>query len=740
MFNNARPIPFAIKQKVQDELKRLTDMGVLQKLEYSDWAAPIVIVNKPNGKVRICGDFKALNRRIQVDQHPIPTLDSLLDKLKGGQFYSKIDLANAYMQLELDEEAKKLCVINTPFGLYQYQRMCFGVASSPAKFQRLMDTMTSGLPGVAVYLDDLIITGSTEAQHWENLERLIQKLSEYGLTVKLDKSIFFQNSVEYLGYIIDKSGKRPSKLSVESIKNLKRPENVSEVQAFLGKINYYRAFVKNLAEVASPLYELLKKNCDYKWTVNCENAFQKLKSDVINATNLSHFDSDKPLILATDASNKGIGAVLMQEHEGVETPLAHASKTLTDTQKRYSQIEREALAIVFGVKKFHQFLYGRKFRLITDHKPLVAIFSPNKQLPVLTAQRLQRYAIILMAYQYDIQYKPTKDHGNADGLSRLSTETDTQFDHFESRENAEIVCSIEEALDGLPITCERIQNETLKDSTLKSVLLYVGHNNWPKPSRLNGELMAFYHQKNSLCVENNVLLLQRQGCTRVVIPIVLRNQILNLLHEGHWGTTRMKQTARRYVWWPNVNSDVESLVRGCMICRENAKAPVAAFQSWPQASKPWERLHLDYAGPFLNKMWLICIDAFSKFPYVTMLNVGQTTSKHTIESLQQIFSIEGLPDTIVTDNGTQFVSSEFENFCVGLNIKHLTSPVFHPASNGEAERFVQTFKCSLDKNVKGGKSLIEALRFVLASYRCSPHPSLDWRTPAELLHGRQPKN
>ena len=170
------------------------------------------------------------------------------------------------------------------------------------------------------------------------------------------------------------------------------------------------------------------------------------------------------------------------------------------------------------------------------------------------------------------------------------------------------------------------------------------------------------------------------------------------------------------------------------------KHPLLSFNLGLNPKKPWEKIHLDFAGPFLGKMWLICVDAFSKYPYVTMLNIGQTTSKHTIDALQQIFSFEGLPDTIVSDNGVQFVSREFENFCVKLNIKHLTSPIFHPASNGEAERFVQTFKRSLSKNVEGGKSLIDSVRFVLATYRSSPHPSLDWRTPAELLHGRQPKS
>ena len=231
---------------------------------------------------------KALNRHIQIDQHPIPTLDILIDKLQGGQFYSKIDLADAYLQIELDDEAKKLCVINTPFGLFQYNRMCFGLASSPAQFQRLMDTLIAGLPGVAAYLDDLIITGSTEKEHWENIERLVERLSEYGLRVKLDKSVFFQNSVEYLGFIIDKDGKRPSKLSIEAVKQLKKPENVAEVQAFLGKINYYRSFFKNLAEIANPLYQLLKKHCVFDWTLQCENAIQVLKNEIVNATKLSH--------------------------------------------------------------------------------------------------------------------------------------------------------------------------------------------------------------------------------------------------------------------------------------------------------------------------------------------------------------------------------------------------------------------------------------------------------------------
>ena len=240
VFHKPRPLPFAIKQKVKDELDSLETGGVLKRVNFSACAAPIVVVNKPNGSIRICGDFKGLNRNIVVDQHPILTLDSLLEKLKGGKFYSKIDLADAYLQIELDDESKKLCVINTPLGLYQYNRMCFGITSSPAQFQRCMDSMIIDLTGIVAYLDDIIVTGKSEEEHWFNLIT--------ASAFKESKCEFFKTSVEYLGHVIDEKGKHPSNSAIEAVQLLKKPENVEEVQAFLGKINYYGRFIQNLSE------------------------------------------------------------------------------------------------------------------------------------------------------------------------------------------------------------------------------------------------------------------------------------------------------------------------------------------------------------------------------------------------------------------------------------------------------------------------------------------------------------
>ena len=738
-FSKPRPIPFAKQQATREELDRLVSEGVLKHVDFSEWAAPIVVVSKPSGKVRICGDFKQLNQRIAIDQHPLPRLDDLMEKLHGGQYFSKLDLADAYLQLELDEDSKKLCVINTPFGLYRYETMCFGVASSPAQFQRCMDSLTQKLPGVAAYLDDLIITGSTEKEHWENLNRLLSKLQEHGFRVRLDKCEFFRNSVEYLGHVIDKHGKRPADSAVAALKLLPVPQDEQQLKAFIGKITYYGRFISNMADKAAPLYHLLKDKEPFIWSNACQEAFEQLKSDIVNATHLSHYDQSKMLVLATDASSYGIGAVLSQQDVDGETPIAYASKTLNKAQKAYSQIEREALSIIYGVTKFRQFLYGRKFILVTDHEPLVSIFASNKNIPTLTAQRLQRWALTLMGFQYDIRYKRSSENGNADALSRLPLGPDPTFDSDDDLENQSLSHSIREEISSHPIDPAVVGKFTNNDPTLQAVIQCI-NNGWPANKPTDTDLGQFWVQRDSLTIHDNVLLLQRDAHYRVVIPKALQTATLDTLHSSHWGVVKIKQLARRYVWWSSINTDIENMTRSCDICKQHSSAPAQKYTEWPSTKSPWERLHLDFAGPFRGKMWLLCVDAHSKFPYVGMMEVGQTSSQQTVQVLRDIFSLEGLPNTIVTDNGPQFTSTIFEEFCRTHSIQHITSPAYHPPSNGEAERFVQTFKKAVEKNCVGGMHLKDSVRLALATYRMLPHPSLDWKTPSELLHGRQPRN
>lgn len=509
---------------------------------------------------------------------------------------------------------------------------------------------------------------------------------------------------------------------------------MQEVQAFLGKVNYYGKFLRNMAALCAPLNMLKRKGEVFHWDGEQEKAFQTLKAELVRFTELVHFRVDLPLILATDASAYGVGAVLLHRFaDGSEKPIAHASKTLNDAQRAYSQVEKEALSIVFGVHKFHQYLYGRQFELVTDHKPLVAIFHPSKKLPVMTAHRLQRWAIALMGYTFDIRYKATAQHGNADGLSRLPCGPDYEFDQEVDACNE--ISDLESQMQEFPVRVDKMARMSVEDATLKQVKWFMQHG-WPEKLKLGQDsLRPYFIRRHALAVYKDVIVWHSEY-PRVIVPDCIRDYVLRRLHEGHWGMVRMKQLARRYCWWPKMDEAIQKMVGECSICQSNAAEPAKSFVSWPKPTKPWQRLHVDFCGPFFDKMWFICVDAFSKFPYILQMN--STTTEATVEALESLFAMEGLPEVIVSDNGRQFVAEEFASFCRQRGIIHITSAPYHPASNGEAERFVRTFKSAVNKMVAGGRSIAMAVKAVLLSFRTTPNGS-DGKTPAERLHGRQPR-
>ena len=288
----------------------------------------------------------------------------------------------------------------------------------------------------------------------------MKSFKEYGLTIKTSKCHFFESSVEYLGKVISKDGIQASEKKIEAIQKVRAPTDCTQLKSFLGMVNHYSKFLKCLADLSAPLNNLLKKEVPWEWTEQHQTCFEKIKQALTTTTVLAHFDPDIPIGLACDASAVGIGAVIYHKYEnGTERPIAYASKTLSSSEKNYSQIEREALSIIFGVKKFHQHLYGHKFTLLTDHKPLLTIFNPRKGIPTVVASRLQRWAIILSAYTYDIQYKPTNEHGNADMLSRLPAGPDSTFDNTQSL-NAVVNMIQDEQLENLPILTIDIQEAT----------------------------------------------------------------------------------------------------------------------------------------------------------------------------------------------------------------------------------------------------------------------------------------
>ncbi|EFP03733.1 hypothetical protein CRE_01522 [Caenorhabditis remanei] len=373
-FKKSRPVPYGSEKPVEAELKRLENMGVIERISHSDWASPTVVVRKKDS-----------------------------GKLKG-KIFSQIDLKDAYLQIELDPEAQKLAVINTHLGLFKYKRMPFGLKPAPAIFQKVVDKLTNGLPGVASYLDDIIVSAETMHEHEHILKLLFARLEEYGLKVSLEKCAFAKSEIKFLGFIVNGNGRKPDPQKTEVIRGMESPKNQKQLASFLGAICFYSRFVPKLSDLRGPLDRLMKQDVDWKWTNIEQNAFDRLKNSVADATMLSHFKEDWKIVIAADASQYGIGGVLSHINpEGQEVPIAHFARSLTETEKRYSQIEKEGLALVYTVKKCHKFVFGRKFSLQTDHKPLLAIFGDNKDLPVHSQNRLVRWAITLLFVQ--LQHK-----------------------------------------------------------------------------------------------------------------------------------------------------------------------------------------------------------------------------------------------------------------------------------------------------------------------------------------------
>ncbi len=390
--------------------------------------------------------------------------------------------------------------------------------------------------------------------------------------------------VKYLGHVISKDGLQPTGEKVKAITEAPKPTNVSELKAFLGLVNYYGKFMQNLSTVLAPLYKLLRKKTPWRWRPEQEKAFNKAKAFLTSPKLLVHYDQQKELILSCDASPVGLGAMLAHRmDDGTERPIAYTSRTLTPVECRYAHIDKEALAIVFGVKRFHQYLYGRKFTIYSDHRPLMYLFGDKRPISATDAARVQRWALTLSGYQYTIVHRPGSRQGNADGLSRLPLPTTLK----EVPQPAETILLMER-LNASLVTSRQIQSWTGRDPTLAKVCKYVLQG-WPEASR-DKEMDPYFQRREELSTEAGCVL----WGARVVVPPQLRAQVVKENHEGHPGIGRIKNFARSYVWWPRMDADLDNMVRNCLICQRCRKQPPKVpMQPWDWPEKPWTRIHVD---------------------------------------------------------------------------------------------------------------------------------------------------
>ena len=730
VFQKDRPVPYSLVSQVEKEYDKLVEADILYPVSHSSWASPVVRVPKADGSIRVCGDYKALNDRIDDDLYKLPNVQDMFAMLSQDgstpDTFSVTDLASAFNQLFLDDESSELLTINTRKGLFRSKRLCFGVKTATAQFQRVMDAILSGIKGVMVRVDDILVaTSGGVSAHLEILKQVFSKLAKHNVRLSGPKCQFLKDKVKYMGHILSKQGISPVKSKLEAIQQAPRPADVSQLRSFLGMINYYSKFIPDFSSKLHPLYELLSNKTKWFWSESCEAAFLWAKEVLSSDQVLVHYDPSKPLVLSVDAGPHGIGAVLSHRlGDGSEKPIEYASRTLTMAERNYAQIEKEGLAIVFGIKRFNLYLYGRKFTLFTDHQPLTRIFGPKSGIPPLAAARLQRWAVLLSGYDYDIVYKRSADNANADFFSRFPVQT---RDEEDSDPDEHYVFAT--AVSCLPVIAVEIADLTKKDKVLVKVYEYTS-SGWPNHCP-DPEIKPYWNRREDLSLEDGCLLWGR----RVVIPLKLQGHLLDELHECHPGMCRMKVLARSFVWWPGIDQDIEDRVRFCEDCVNAQSTPKSVpLLFWPWATEPWQRIHVDFAE-VKGQQFFIIVDSHSK--WLEVFPMTTTTATATINVLRAVFARYGLPHEVVSDNGPQFVSEEYQTFLKMNRIKLTLVPPYHPASNGLAERHVRTFK-GMYKAYGNARSVQHRVADILFRYRNTPH-STTGKTPAELFLKREPR-
>uniref|UniRef100_A0A1Y1JV53 RNA-directed DNA polymerase n=1 Tax=Photinus pyralis TaxID=7054 RepID=A0A1Y1JV53_PHOPY len=471
-----RRVPDSLKEKLKTTLEELVQKGIIEKVEGpSEWVNNIVIIEKPNGKLRICLDPQQLNKNICLEQYPIPTIDEIGVKLKNKRVFSVVDMKDGFYQIPIDKESSNLCTFISPFGKFKFLRLPFGLSISPEVFQKINEKIFQNL-GIGIYFDDCIIAGRDEKEHDELMNKFIERAKQYNIKFNPDKLQYKVSKVKYLGQEFSHEGVKPDPDYIEAITCLSEPSNKKDLLKILGMVNYLSKFVPKLSELCGPLRKLIKNDVEFIWGNEQRETFNKLKLSIINIPTLKIFDSKEPIVVQTDASQYGMGGALLQGGK----PVAFCSRSLTETETRYAQIEKEYLAICYSLNKFHQFIYGKRITVNSDHKPLVAI--QEKDINKITS-RLQRMRLKTLKYNFKIEYLPGKQMFIADLLSRFYINKNTMDDP----EMLEVVHCVEMEL---PISRDRLEeiiNKTETDHTLKIVKQFC-ESGWPNhKSQFNNE-------------------------------------------------------------------------------------------------------------------------------------------------------------------------------------------------------------------------------------------------------------
>ncbi|UYV71992.1 hypothetical protein LAZ67_9001493, partial [Cordylochernes scorpioides] len=711
--------PYRVSAKERDIIKEQIDEMLTEGIirpSSSPWSFPVILVKKRDGKYRFCVDYRKLNNVTVKDVYPIPRIDEVMDTLQGSTHFSAIDLRSGYWQVEVEERDKEKTAFTTAHGLYEFNVMPFGLCNAPATFERNMENMLGNLRWqiCLCYLDDVIIYSPDFPTHLKRLEAVFRCFRESNLRLNDKKCRFAFEELEILGYITSKHGIKPAEHNIKAVRNFPRPKKVKEVQSFLGMCSYYRKFIKDFSKIADPLTNLIKKSVSFIWTERQEEAFQTLKTALLSPPILGHFNPNAPTYVHTDASNIGIGATLVQDIGGEEKVISYLSRTLSKAEQNYSTTEKECLAVVWSMSKLRPYLYGRHFKIVTDHHALC--WLKNLKDPT---GRLARWALKIQEYDFDIIHKSGKKHLDADGLSRgplPETDWDEDFERLFlnqiTDEEDKFIESVKKNLNGSRRSIA--QNFKVEDGCLfkknpnpegRAWLLVV-------PEKKKREIMKEYH---------------------------------NHMSNGHLGVARTMYRIKSKYFWPSMLKDVSEFVKTCHLCQSRKgsnQLPSGLLQPIPPANFPFERIGIDFVGPLPStknrKKWIIVLtDYYTR--YAETKAVSEATVKEVSKFLvEDIFLRHGAPQYLISDRGSQFTSNLMKEVMKTCKIKHCFTTSYHPQTNGLTERLNRTLINMLSMYVNTDqKNWDEILPFITHAYNTTIQETTGY-SPFFLMFGREP--